>query len=199
MLQVAAALFLERGWAGTAMRAVAEGADVSLATVELQFGTKAALLKAAIDVAIAGDAVPVPVLERGWADQAAAAPDAPRFLELVADVLGPAQQRSAGLVLAVLEGATTDPRLGELAERLAAQRLGTATWIVRTLATKQPLRPDLAGEVGVETLWTLMDPAVFDRLVRYRHWSVAGYQGWFARSAAHLLLPDHPPPEGAPR
>jgi AcrR family transcriptional regulator len=199
VLQVATGLFLERGWAGTAMRAVAEGAGVSVATVELQFGTKAALLQAAIDVAIAGDDVPVPVLERDWADRAAAAPDARRFLALVADVLGPAQQRSAGLVLAVLEGASTDPRLGELAERLAAQRLGTATWIVRTLATKQPLRPDLAGEVGVETLWALMDPAVFDRLVRYRRWSVADYQGWFARSAASLLLPDHPPPEGAPR
>jgi hypothetical protein len=102
-------------------------------------------------------------------------------------------------VLAVLEGAATDPRLRDLGERLAAQRLTTATWIVRTLATKHRLRADLPGEVGAETVWTLMDPAVFDRLVRYRHWSVPDYQDWFARSAGHLLLPDHPIPEGAPR
>ena len=199
VLAVATALFLDRGWAGTGMRAVADGAGVSVATVELQFGTKAALLKAAIDVAIAGDDVPVPVLDRDWAGQATAAPDAGRFLDLVAGVLAPAQQRSAGLVLAVLEGARTDRHLDELATRLADQRLGTARWIVRTLAAKRPLRTELRDERAAETLWALMDPALFDRLVRYRSWSPADYQAWFARSAAALLLPDSPTLEGAPR
>ena len=45
------------------MRAVAADAEVVLPTVELVFGTKAKLLKAVIDVAIAGDDEPVPMLD----------------------------------------------------------------------------------------------------------------------------------------
>ena len=57
--------FARRGFAAT-IREVAEAAQVSPATVELVFGTKAALLDAVVDVALAGDDEPVPVLERGW-------------------------------------------------------------------------------------------------------------------------------------
>ena len=70
VLEAATASFLARGYAGTTMRAVAGGAGVSVATVELLFGTKVALLQAAIDVAIAGDDEPVAVLDRAWADAA---------------------------------------------------------------------------------------------------------------------------------
>ena len=57
--------FARHGFAAT-IREVAEAAQVSPATVELLFGTKAALLDAVVDVALAGDDEPVPVLERGW-------------------------------------------------------------------------------------------------------------------------------------
>ncbi len=52
------------------MRAVAAEAGVSVARLEQQFATKAGLLKAAIDVAIAGDDEEVPVLDRSWVDTA---------------------------------------------------------------------------------------------------------------------------------
>ena len=46
------------------MRAVAADAGVAVPTVELAFGTKARLLKAVIDTAIAGDDEPAPMLAR---------------------------------------------------------------------------------------------------------------------------------------
>ncbi len=52
------------------MRAVAADAGVALPTVELAVGTKARLLKAVIDTAIAGDGEPVPMLAREWAERA---------------------------------------------------------------------------------------------------------------------------------
>jgi hypothetical protein len=104
-------------------------------TVEALFGAKARLLKAAIDVAIAGDDEPVPVLDRSWAADAMAAGTVVELLSIVAGVIGPAQARSAGLVL---------------------------------------------------------DPAVFDRLTRQRHWTQEHYQGWFASSLRRLLVADTP-------
>ena len=47
----------------------------------------------------------------------------------------------------------------------------------------------------MDTLWVLMDPALFDRLVRGRGWSVERYQRWFARSVRRLLVADDPSAE----
>ncbi len=75
ILDAAAAEFSSRGYAATTVAAIAAAAGVSVPTVEQAFRTKANLLKAAIDVAIAGDDEPVPVLQRPAAVAAAAAPD----------------------------------------------------------------------------------------------------------------------------
>lgn len=198
VLEAATAVFLDRGYAGATMRAVADRAGVSVPTVELAFGTKARLLKAAIDVAIAGDDEPVPVLDRRWAAAAARAGTAGDFLDAVAGVLGPAQARSAGLVLAVLEGAAGHPELAELAEQLVAQRAATAGWVVDVLGRKAPLTADCPRQEAVDTVWVLMDPAVHDRLVRRRGWTTERYGRWFARSVGRLLADPQPPEEGTP-
>jgi AcrR family transcriptional regulator len=187
VLEAAAAAFLEHGFGATTMRTVAGRADVSVPTVELLFGTKGKLLKAAIDVAIAGDDEPVAVLDREWTEAAVGADTAGEFLDVVAGVLGSAQQRSAGLVLAVFEAASTDAELAELAEQMTAQRAATAEWIVRQLTRKAELRKGCGRREAVDTVWILMDPAVFDRLTRRRKWTRQRYERWFAGSVGRLL------------
>ena len=190
VLRAATAVFLGRGYAGATMRAIATEAAVSVPTVESLFGTKARVLKAAIDVAIAGDDEPVPVLDRSWAAAAQAAEGVDELLSIVAGVIGPAQVRSAGLVLAVFEGSSTDAELAALAARMTAQRAGTAEWLVDALTRKAPLRTGCTRQEAIDTVWVLMDPAVFDRLTRQRHWTQEQYQGWFAGSVRRLLLAD---------
>jgi AcrR family transcriptional regulator len=198
VLDAARAVFLERGFAGSTMRMIAGRAGVSVPTVELLFGTKGRLLKAAIDVAIAGDDEPVPVLDRSWTAEAAAATSAEEFLAVVAGVVGPAQERSAGLVLAAFEAAHTDTELAEVAEQMAVQRATTAGWIVDRLLSKTSLREGCTRAEAVDTVWILMDPAVFERLTRQRHWTLQQYQRWFAGSIGRLLIGDgdktSPPP-----
>src|SRR5258707_5828589 len=122
VLDAATAVFLDRGYGGATIRAVAAGAKVSVPTVEALFGTKARLLKAAIDVAIAGDDEPVAVLDRGWAADARQAGTAEEFLSVVAGVVAAAQARSAGLVLAVSERSAKDLELEHDAQQIVAQR-----------------------------------------------------------------------------
>jgi AcrR family transcriptional regulator len=198
ILDTAREAFVARGYAGTTVRAVAADAGVSVPTVELLFGTKAALLKAAIDVAIAGDDEPVPVLDRPWTEAARGTAGAEELLAVVVGVLGPAQARSAGLVLAAFEASAADPDLAVLSDQLVGQREATAAWIVDMLAARAPLRPELSRQQAVETLWLLMDPAVYVRLTRHRRWSLERYQHWIARSVRNLLLPDAPHPPPAP-
>ncbi|MFZ0215785.1 MAG: TetR family transcriptional regulator [Candidatus Dormiibacterota bacterium] len=193
VLDGATAVFLAGGYGAATMRAVAAEAAVSVATVEALFGTKAGLLKAAIDVAIAGDDEPVPVLDRAWAAVAAEAVGVDAFLSLVARAVAAAQARSSGLVVAVFEGAATDPELALLAERMSAQRATTAKWIVDGLRRLAPLRQDVDEPEAVDTVWVLMDSVVFERLTRRRRWGTAEYERWFAASVARLLVPDDRP------
>jgi AcrR family transcriptional regulator len=195
VVAAATALFQQQGYAATTVRTVAAHAGVSAQTVEAQFGSKPRLLKSCIDVAIAGDDEAVPVLDRDWTRAAEAATSPSELLTVVAGVIGPAQERSAGLVLAVLEGAAADDGLADLSEEMVRQRRTTATWVVRRLRRLGPLRT--TERESVETLWTLMDPAIHVRLVRHLGWSRARYERWFATSAEHLLVPDrtaHPDP-----
>lgn len=188
ILAAASQRFCCLGYAGTTMGAIAAAAGVSVPAVELTFGTKAALLKAAIDVAIAGDDEPVPVLERPWAAAARAATTAREFLAVIAEVLAVAAQRSDALMLVAFEAARSDQRLSPLARQLKGQRSVTAAWIVDGLATLAPLRDGIDRAQAVDTVWLLMDPAVFDRLTTDRGWTAQRYGAWFADSTVHLLL-----------
>jgi AcrR family transcriptional regulator len=179
------------------MKAIATNAAVSTPTVEKLFGTKARVLKAAIDVAIAGDDEPVPVLDRGWATAAASAGSLDELLVIVSGAVRPAQQRSAGLVLAAFEGSSTDAELGALAAQLITQRTTTAAWIVDAVSAKVPLRDGSTRADAIDTVWVLMDPAVFDRLTRRREWTPARYERWFAQSVRRLLVADTPTPTTA--
>lgn len=190
VLDAASALFVTCGYAGTTVRQIAATATVSVPMVEMSFGTKARILHAAINVAIAGDDDPVPVLDRGWTQLALQTDSVDGFLAIVAQVLAPAQARSAGLLLTLFEASTADSSLAELAERMIAQRGATAEWIVDGLASRAALHPELTRDEAVDTTWILMDPALFDRLIRQRQWTSEQYRSWFARSARRLLLAD---------
>jgi AcrR family transcriptional regulator len=190
VLEAATGVFLDRGYAGATVRAVAAEAGVSVPTVEALFGTKARLLKAAIDVAIAGDDEPVPVLDRPPAQAASTAASLGDFLSIVAGLVADAQQRSAGLVLAVFEGSPRDAELEALKDQMVAQREATAAWVVRGMTRLVQLRPGCCVEEAVDVVWLLMDPALFVRLTRQRQWSALGYRNWLADALARLLVTD---------
>jgi AcrR family transcriptional regulator len=190
VLRAATSLFDERGYAGTAIRSVAERAGVSVPTVEALFGTKGRLLKAAIDVAIAGDGEPVAMLARDWSTAAARATDVESLLSILAGVLAPAQSRSSGLVLSAFEGASADPELAGLAAQMSAQRVKTAAWVVARLTALAELRAEVGEDEAVDTVFALMEPALFDRLTRQRGWTLARYQDWIGWSLRRLLVAD---------
>src|SRR5215470_7423110 len=119
IVAAAARRFLARGYAGTTMRAVAADAGVALPTVELAFGTKAKLLKAVIDVAIAG---------------------ADGFAAVCAGQLAESALRAAGWTLVALEAARADPDIAAVAAQLMAQRQVMAAWIVDGLRRRCRLR-----------------------------------------------------------
>ena len=192
VIDAATRLFVHQGYATTTMRAVAAEAGVSVPTVELLFGTKAQLLHVVIDVAIAGDDEPVPVLSRAWVAEAQSVRDLADFLLVVAQVVSEAEARSAGVILVAYEAAAADPDIQLLILDRESQRERTATWIVDSVRERADLRPGLDRAGAIDTVWMLMDPVIFSRLRRHRGWSADRYASWFADSVTRLLTSERP-------
>lgn len=190
ILESARVEFLSSGYAGTTMAAVAARAQVSPATVDKVFGTKPGLLKLVTDVAIAGDDEPLPVLARTPAAEAEAAATVEDFLLRASGILAAGQQRSARLVLVAFEAAAADPALRPFVHRRLDQRHSVAAWVVDGILSRAPLRPEVDRAYAVDTVWVLMDPAVYCRLTEDRSWSGEQYQRWFADSVQRLLVDD---------
>ena len=180
--------FVTAGYSATTMRSIAAASGVSVASIELTFGTKVEVLKVAIDVAIAGDHEPVAVLNRSWATRAQTTTSVTEFLTVVARTLRPAMARSAGLVVAAQDAARSDPEVQQLAEQLSAQRAATVAWIVDRIRERGPLREGTTRRDAIDQVWLFMDPAVYQRLTRYRGWSPTRYQRWFVDTVTRLLV-----------
>jgi AcrR family transcriptional regulator len=179
--------FVDRGYVASTMRGIAAASGVSVATVELNFKTKRELLKVAVDVAIAGDDEPVPMLQRSWAIAAEQATSVPEMLHIVTDVLSRAQVRSARLLAAAYEAAQRDPEIRDLVGRLEQNRRVTAGWIVDRVGERAPLPNGLSRSQAVDVVWTLIDPIVFLRLTEGCGWTIPAYRRWIRDSLPRLL------------
>jgi AcrR family transcriptional regulator len=140
----ATALFLERGYTATTVEAIASAAEVGVATVYQAFGTKAAVLARALDVAIAGDDDPVAVLDRDWVATAREEPDPRRRLATVVTGAARIAARTAPLKEVMRDAAATEPDIRALLDQDDAQRLVTQRSLLEVVLGAAPSEDDLA-------------------------------------------------------
>lgn len=180
VLEAATRLFGERGWAATGIRDVAREAGVSVETVYANFRTKSDLLMAALDVAVVGDAEPVPLdrriefaaLGHGSREQRTRA-----AARLVTDI----HRRTAGVNLALREAAASDPALDRLMrEREEGRRSNVEEGIA--LVVGHPVTPEQA-----DALWAVLDIGVYRMLTDLRGWTPHQYETWLANAIDRLL------------
>ena len=189
LIKAATELFIEQGYAGTTIDAVAARARVARATVFTAMpGGKPALLKAARDVALAGDDEPVPVPQRPWFLAAMAPDDPAEVLRRQCASYRMLHQRAARLEAVLATAASTDPSLRALhAEALRQRHLGCAL-VVHRLRELGGLAPGLTDDSASDTLYTLSSPAVHLLLVHDRGWSLDQYEHWLHYQLTAALL-----------
>jgi hypothetical protein len=128
------------------------------------FGTKAALLAAAVDYAIAGDVAEVPVIARQSARSVEAAPDAATMLDRHAGHVVAINTRSAGLAQVVESAAGTSQLVAGLWEQMTANRRFGARWAATTLLTKPGTRPGLTLEQAERDFLIAIDWGTYQTL-----------------------------------
>ena len=190
IIEAATRLFLDRGYVGTTVPAIAAGAGVAVETVYRSAGGKPELLAAAVQAALAGgtERAEVPVEERPGIRRVIEEPDPPRQLQAYA-ATQPGVWRRTGPLLSVLHTAAEhDPALVELQDRLAAQRFDGLRRFAQLLHDRTALRPGLPVERAADLLWTICAQANYDSLVSRRGWTADEYQAWLGDVLISSLL-----------
>lgn len=186
ILGAATRLFRERGYAGTTLTAVAAQARVGARTVYVRFGTKAALLKRVVDVALVGDTAPVDVRGRSWFVLAGAAPTLAERIDAMARGVREMMVRASDLLAVALEAAPVEPDLDEAAQagREATRDNMRLFW---TRADDDGLLP--AGrdiDWLTETTAILASAETYLHGIRMHQWSPARYEQWLITTFTRL-------------
>jgi AcrR family transcriptional regulator len=191
ILAAAGQRFRERGYAGTAMAAIAADAGVVVETIYRNFGSKRALFRAVMEAVLAGGAAraDVTVEQRPAIRAVIEEPEPRRQVALYAATQPGIHRRSGPLLRALAGGMAEDPELRAVWDEMEAWRLEGQGRFVAMLADEGALRPGLSVEEGRDVVWTLCSLAVHDLLVVDRNWPSERYLEWLTAALTHALLP----------
>lgn len=171
------------------MREIGAAAGVSQKLVEAVFGTKAALLRAAVDYAIRGDVEPLPMPQRESIREMEAAPDARTMLRLHARHLRVVNSRSARIASVVEQAAGADPAVAALWRQMNENRAYGVNWATKTLLEKSGRGRSLTRrEIGA-VFWVALDWATYRTLSERAGLDDDAYEAWLCDYYAAWLLP----------
>lgn len=174
----AAELFVAQGYASTSIAAIAEAAGVAPQTVHGAFGTKAMILKEAVEVTLAGGDEPIPVFDRDEAQRVLAAATPADAAAALARQCRRIFERTADLLHVADVAALDEPEIAAMAEGGAAGRLQDLGRAVDALAAKGFLRGGVTTEQAGDVVWALSSPAVYRSFIHDRGWTPARYERW---------------------
>lgn len=189
IVEAGSALFVQRGFAGTTVDAIAERAGVSRKTVFTSVGGKVGLLKLAIDWALVGDDEPVALDARPEFRGLVTETDPHMVVVKWAHLVTGIAARLALLHPVLVAAADVDEQAAELNGVSERNRLGGARAFIEQLHGLGALRDDLSVERAAAMASLLMDPLGYRRLVLGDGWTDEEYAQWVARLAAASFLP----------
>lgn len=189
VLAGAHALFVEHGYVGTTIDAIAERADVSPETVYSTFGSKRALLAELVEVSIAGGVDAPPLFDQGWVRELREERDARRRLAILARNGRSILERRADVDEVVHGAASAEPELAALRDRGKVERFTGQRELLKIVVGAAGFRPGLDLDDGADVLYAIGSPETYRLLVVDRGWTGDQFEAWYAETLERLLLP----------
>lgn len=189
IVEAARNLFIERGYAGATIDAIAHGAGVATETVYAVFGNKRAILSRLFEVSLVGDDLPIPLLERSGPQAAMHETDQHRQIELFAYDIYEIMSRVAPLFDIMHVAAKTEPEIAEMLQNILNARVQGMMAFIRALAKNGSLREGVTPQEAAEMVWTLTSAEVFTLLNVNRGWSEEKHKQWLIDALTRFLLP----------
>lgn len=182
ILGAARTLFLNAGYAGTTLDAIADAAEISPKTVSAAFGSKRGILAAILSPAAFGR----------------------RFQEVLGHLQatedpGQRVRLAAQLTRHAYEGLTAEfdllrgasaiaPELADLGRQIEARRWQHQARLIAYLGDRRVLRRDLPPDEATDVLWALTAYDLYRLLVVEHGWTPDRYEVWIADVLIQRLL-----------
>ena len=192
ILAAATELFLSEGYVATTLEAVARRAEVGARTVYVRFGTKAALFKRVVDIAIVGDTEPIDVLGRDWMQAALTAPTAAERLAASAAAGRQIMERTGALFAVAQQAAAVEPLIaGYWQEGREQTRHANAVFWTQ-MADDGLLDPAIDIDWLIDTTTILAAAETYLLIIRLTGWDLDTYQNWLTAVWTKLAIPPVP-------
>jgi AcrR family transcriptional regulator len=191
ILAVARRRFLDDGFTGTTIAAIASEVGVSVDTIYKTFRGKPGLVRAICEHGLAGEG-PVPAESRSDALQTTE-PDPYMIMRGIGRLASEVAPRVAPILLLIRDAAVTDPDMAALKVELDDQRLERMTHNARNLAGAGHLRAGISVEEAGEIMWTYSSPELYELLITTRGWSPQRLGTFIADALTAALLPPAAP------
>lgn len=186
ILGAARRLFLQVGYAGTTVEAIAAAAEVSPKTVSAIFGSKLGILTAILDLAAFGKRFDEIRTMLQTTD------DAHQRLRLATAL---ARQAYEALTpeFELLRGASAvAPELADLGRQVGERRRQYQGRLIAYLRERGVLRRELSVDEATDVLWALTGYDLYRQLVVERGWTPDRYETWTADVVVQRLIePEH--------
>lgn len=176
--------FLENGYVGTTMDDIAEKAAVARRTIYNQFGSKAALLIAAINDRVVGSE------ERSLDsdhDSVRALDDPRQMIEAFIEAHVGVVHRSLPLLKVTFEAAAIDGEVAKEYERNEEYRYKAQQVLIDALDRKGLLRTDVPLDYLKRGFWLLAGPQMLITATN-AGWDIDTYARWLKDTVSGLLL-----------
>jgi len=174
VLESARRLFVENGYAGTTVAAVATDAGVSAETIYLSLGGKRGLLEGVMDITGPHDSV---ADDEEWWEMVAGLTEATERLDMMVEYSCRILARTQA-IHAIIRGASdSEPFAADFGRRLIAERLANQTERIRRFIAED-LRPGLSIDEAGQRYCVLTSPELFHLLTVEMAWTVEQHQRW---------------------
>jgi AcrR family transcriptional regulator len=190
ILEAAHKLFIEHGYAGATIEAIAKEAGVALKTVYAVFKNKWKILVTLLNNSSSNSSEEnIPMLERAGPKAIAQERNQRRQLQMFAQVIANNMGGAAHISEIMQVAAKTEADVNKMVQNLNKQRWQHMAVAVQQILTNGPLQEKIDEAHATDIVWTLTSPEVFLLLTRDRGWSKEKYAEWLADSLITALLP----------
>jgi AcrR family transcriptional regulator len=185
IVDAAGVVFADRGYERARVEDIARRAGVAYPTIYKAFGSKPALLGAAVAVAMAGSEH-APVDRQAWWREQLDEPDPERQLRLVARNARRINERAGRLLEAVRAAAAGDEAIGALWATITDERVERSRATAKSLAAKTTLRATAAETA--RTLWALTVPELYVLQIDAGNRTPNQYERWLGELLVAAIL-----------
>ena len=187
IVESAAKLFVEQGYAPTTITQIARESGVAVQTIYNSVGSKGALLSRVLDFAAAGDRAPRPV-PAFMREQAEAEPDPRKVIAQLVEFWRGGLERTAPIFEVIRQAAALDAEIAALETQRAQARLKNYGTAARLLADRGHLRAGLDPDAAAAIIFSLGHPESYRLLVHRSGWSSDRWAAWVTDALAAALL-----------